>query len=136
MSTQVEKTQEKEYSFGNGRYSKAASEFWKDLQRLFKISPDASEKITQHWMRDFGAAMKNQEVSVTVTGKPGKEGELTLKEAAKAKVIATYPISMMRLCAYLDEALRFGLLPNRCEYVLTEQLDKYVSEMKEKPENK
>lgn len=115
--------------FGAGRYSDAAGEFYNDLQRLFKMSSKGAEKIARQWMSDFGAAMKNERVNASVSGKPTKNGELTLKEAAKAKVIATLSISLMRLCAYLDEGFKFGLNPTKSEFVLNETLATYIAEM-------
>lgn len=114
--------------FGNGRYSPAMEEFYDDAIRIFNWPHIVAEKIARQFGADFGAAMKNAAVSVSVSGKVGKkwDGRFTLKEAAKEKVVSTHSITLARIITHCNESYSFGVNIVASQYVLHKFLQDYV----------
>jgi hypothetical protein len=111
--------------FGNGRYSPVMAEMFKDIQRVFGLPAEKAEIIARQFGSDFGRALGNAPVKAAVSGKLSKNGELTLKEAAKVKVITTNSITLARLIVALDEARSFGLT-HESTYVLSQTLREWI----------
>lgn len=93
--------------FGNGRYSKFASELFRDTQRIFGLTSAQADKVARAWMSDYGRAMSNAPVTGTSV-KPGTKkdreaGLLSLKDAmGKIKATSTYSLAIAGTTSALD----------------------------------
>lgn len=92
---------EVEVSFGSGRYSPLMESIYKDAQKVFKLTPKQAEKIARQVGSDFGAAMASCQATASISRKLGKDGGVTLKDAAKVKLNAiTNALFVMRALDY------------------------------------
>lgn len=94
-------------TFGDGRYSNAMKELFKDSKRLLQLTDKQAEKLA----RSFGAELGKQNVNAKITyGRYSAKGnQITLKESATYKgLVVTFAISLGRLCVLLQDSIPFG----------------------------
>ena len=100
-----------EPDFGSGKYSRVMREAFKDAKRLTDLPAERAEQFARDLGSELGRANWDAKVSY---GKTGKDGNVTLKDVAKAKMTETKAITLARiLSAYNDanaQALKSGLL--------------------------
>lgn len=93
--------------FGEGRYSKVASELFKDSQRLLNVTEAQADKIARAFMSDLGRLQSK--VDSVALGKLSKSG-ITLREISKVKLTnLSYSLTIAKLCTMLDEARNYGV---------------------------
>lgn len=94
--------------FGAGKYSAAMSELYKDLQRVFGLTPAVAEKVARQFGSDYGAAMASSKAEIGFGKKYNSDGKITLTESLKAKnVPATHSIRLAKACDWANQ-LRKG----------------------------
>jgi len=94
-------------TFGDGRYSQAMKELFKDSKRLLALTDKQAEKLA----RSFGAELGKHNAVATISyGRYSvKNNQITLKESVTFKgLIVTFPISIARLCVILQDSIQFG----------------------------
>jgi hypothetical protein len=127
-------TTEKVIEWGAGRYSALAFESFKDAKRLFKLTPEAAERLARQIASDFGAAMRKESDSpkTAISKKRSKDGQVTLKEASKVKTAETFALMAMRTMAWMNEAVAYGVIPNETEWVFVKKLQEYFDKLQAK----
>lgn len=97
-------------NFGNGRYSPAMEEVYKDTQRLFGLTDIQAHIVAAQVGRDAGQ-LNNAKVSKLKVSSASKDGKVGLKEVVDAvKVTSTFALTICHLCAELDKLRKAGLL--------------------------
>jgi|ERR1044071_7274794 hypothetical protein len=101
------KVESKEVSFGDGKYSSAMKELFKDAQRLLSLNATDAEKLARAYGAELGRYNLNSKITF---GKySAKSNSITLKESASLKgLVVTYPIALAKLCINLQECRSFG----------------------------
>lgn len=119
-------------SFGDGRFSPAMEEMYKDMISLLGIEPKKAEKIARQFGSDFGAAMRNAPATAKV-GKVDAKGRVTLADAGKLKgVIVTKPMSIKHALQWIDECDKHEISLGHTKWKLNSVLTEYVDEMEVK----
>jgi hypothetical protein len=130
-NNQQSNAKQAEISFGNGRYSLAMKELYQDSQRIFKLTSDKAEKVARQFGSDFGAYMRDAEVSVKLGKKVNDNGQLTLGESCKVKGCAeTFSIAIARAVAYANEALKHNISVVNTQWHLAEKFVKWIDGLK------
>lgn len=97
-------------NFGNGRYSPAMEEIYKDTQRLFGFTPIQSHVTAAQVGRDAGQ-LANQRVTLAYGKASGKDSKMGLKEVTKAvKVNSTWALAIAYIASELDSLRKQGLI--------------------------
>lgn len=96
-------------SFGNGRYSQAMSELFKDCQRLFEFTPQQAHVTAERLGVDAGQLLAAS--AKLKYGSLSKDGMRSLKEVTKAvKVKESWAMTVGYLCAEIDDLRKQGLI--------------------------
>lgn len=100
-------------AFGNGRYSPAMEEVYKDTIRLLGFSEAQAHVVAAQVGRDAGQ-LNNQKVkSVSIGKSVSKDGKIGLKEVVDSmKVTCTWALSIASICSQLDATRKMGLVVN------------------------
>lgn len=95
--------------FGNGRYSMAMSELFKDSQRYLGITETQADRLARSFGAEYGRAMQDSTAKVKL-GKLNKNGVITLGESVKGvKTVMTHAISVAKLVSLVNEGIPYGL---------------------------
>lgn len=110
MPTVQESTDQKEITFGNGRYSAVMKELFSDCQRILNLPEGQAEKVARTYGAELGRLDKaNGDITIKL-GKLTKLGTMNLTETTKLKGIhMTYALSIAKLCVLLQECTTYGL---------------------------
>lgn len=99
--------EQKKVTFGDGRYSNAMNELYKDSQRLLSLTPEQAERLARQLGVELGRLNMTNKISF---GRVTKNQQVTIKEIASIKgVTMTHTLNMNMACVKLQEALNFGL---------------------------
>ena len=116
--------------FGAGRYSEMMNSVFNDAQIVFKLPSDKAEKLARQCGSDFGAAMRNAEVSAKVGKAVSKDGKFTLSEAAKVKgVTGTNSLHAMRAINYAAECGKYGFNWRATSFEVAGPLKEYLEQL-------
>lgn len=97
-------------NFGNGRYSPAMEEVYKDTQRLFGFNSVQAHVTAAQVGRDAGQ-LANQKVKLSYGAAVGKDLKMGLKELTKAvRVSCTWALSIAYIASELDTLRKQGLI--------------------------
>ena len=123
-----------EINFGNGRYSPLMQSVFKNSQKVFGLNAKQAEKLARQCGSDFGAAMASCQANATIARKLGKDGGVTLKDAAKVKLNKiTDALFVVRSLDFAAEAGEFGFLYSGntkvAKWEVTEYLTKYFASL-------
>lgn len=128
----VKKTQVKLGDFGNGRFSPAMEELYKDSQRLLGFSQYQAHVTALRIGVDAGQLM-NSPVKLAYGKSLSKDGKRTLKEVVKGvKCTNSWAMSIGAICSQLDEARANGLEVVEC--TVNDHLLSFVNEAASKIE--
>ena len=114
-------------NFGSGRYSPLMVESFKDAKAIFGFNDKSAEKLARQIGSDFGAAMANTIASSKIGKALSADGRVTLSEAAKAKVIVTPALTIMRCMAYANDAGKYGFNRNATSWQLDDDTAKVLA---------
>ena len=94
--------------FGDGRYSPAMRELYRDSQILLGLKEEQAFLVARTYGADLGRYSPALQIKF---GKLNKDAKLTLKETATVKgVTLTHAISIAKLCVLVHEAKVYGLV--------------------------
>lgn len=100
--------------FGNGRFSPAMLELFKDSQRLLSFTELQAHVVARQIGVDAGNLLKGQ-VTLKYGSSVSKTGTMTLKEVTESlKMNATPAMNVGSVCSQLDKARKVGLVVNDC----------------------
>ncbi len=95
--------------FGNGRYSAAMGELFKDSQRYLGITETQADRLAKSFGAEYGRVMQNSEAKVKL-GKVNKNGAITLGESVKGvKTVMTHAIAIAKIVATINECIPYGV---------------------------
>lgn len=118
--------------FGNGRYSPLMLECWKDAQIILGLESEPAERLSRMIGSEYGALASTASVTMSsVTfGKAGKDGKVTIKEAAsKIKgVQLTYPLAFLRAMNWANEAGTVGFNRAGTTFKLNDKYTEWLDE--------
>ena len=114
--------------FGEGRFSAAMHELFKDVQRLFKFTPVQAHVSAAQWGIDAGGVFKGNAVSVKHGDKLNKNGQITLKETSDAvkNVNLTWALAIGCVVQQVDKTRKFGLVVK--DITMSPQVMDFVNE--------
>jgi len=115
--------------FGEGRYSPLMEECWKDAQTIFGLESAKAEKLARNIANEFGAWMATKALSLNDVkiGKTGKDGKITLGEAAMKVKGATLTHALLALKAlkFANESMANGFVRNETQWMPNASLQDY-----------
>lgn len=121
-ATQSTKTQVILGSFGDGRYSPAMSELYRDSQRLLGFTKEQAHVTSVRLGVDAGQ-LGASKVTLSYGKSTDKDGRRTLKEITKGvKMNTSWALDIASVCAQLDDARKSGLIVKQCT-MNTETMD-------------
>lgn len=125
---QSAQTQEKPAigDFGAGRYSPEMKVVFDNLQVLFGLTPEVSDRIARQYGSDIGAIMRDipVEVRLKVTGKD--MDKLNIRELSKVKgVIVTNTLLVRNSILWIDDAYKNGV-SRKSGWKFNPALQKYI----------
>lgn len=121
-------------NFGNGRYSPAMAEVYKDTQRLLSFTEGQAHAVAAQVGRDAGQ-LGNQNVKLAFGSISGKDKKIGLKEITSSlKVTCTPALSIARICTELDATRKIGLIVPDSGFSIAPLLQDWVDEASEKLE--
>lgn len=95
-------------NFGNGRYSPAMEEVYKDTIRLLSFSESQAHATAAQVGRDAGQ-IDNQKVKLGYGKIGGKDNKIGLKAVSDSvKVNCTWALSIARICVDLEALKKIG----------------------------
>lgn len=101
-------------AFGDGRYSPAMSELYRDSQRLLGLSKEQAHAVAVRLGIDAGQLGAGK-VGISFGKSVSKDGKRTLKEIVKSmKIIDSWAMSIGAICAQLDDTRKQGLVVVEC----------------------
>jgi hypothetical protein len=115
----------KTIDFGNGRYSKAMGELFRDSRNYFGLSDKQAEKLARSFGADLGR-LSTGEASVKI-GRLRKDGFIPLREAASVKCVLTNSIAIAKLVSNLNDCLTYGLDYAKTEVALKEPMMEWLN---------
>ena len=94
-------------TFGDGRYSNAMGELYKDSQRLLTLTPKQAEKLARSYGSELGRLNMTNKIQF---GRVTKNQQVTIREVASIKgVTMTHALNLAKACVILQDALSFGI---------------------------
>lgn len=114
-------------NFGNGRYSPAMGELYKDSQRLLGFSEEQAHVTAVRLGVDVGQAFRESKVNIGYGKTLSKDGKRNLKEIVKAvKLTNSWAMSIGAICSQLDDIRKQGLVVNDC--TVTKEILSFVDD--------
>lgn len=117
--------------FGNGRYSPAMLELYRDSQRLLKFTKEQAHVTAARLGIDAGQ-LQSEQVTLKYGRTANKDGLRTLKEVTKGmKLHNSWAMSIGSICSQLDETRKQGLVVVECtiEKSLLDAVDNAASKI-------
>lgn len=113
-------------NFGNGRFSPAMGELFKDAQRLLSFSAEQAHVTAVRLGVDAGQLSAGK-VEIKYGKSISKDGKRTLKEVTQGiKVTNSWALSIGSVCAQLDDARKSGLEVVEC--TMNDAIMEFVSD--------
>lgn len=123
--------------FGQGMFSPLMLEVYGDVQRIFKLSQKAADKVARRCGRDYGDVLANHTqigIAQTKFGKLNKDGKLTIGMVApKVKnCTQTNGVLVIRMLAYINESKGYGLDNIGTKWSPSDTLTQWFAELESK----
>lgn len=111
--------------FGSGRYSPLAFESFKAAKTVFRLEERKAAKLARQIASDFGAAMRDVQVTARLSKSINSDGKVTLAEASKIKATQTDALGAMRALQFASEASKAGFNYGETKWTVSEKLSEY-----------